>query len=876
MSFDSPNTIYKIVTLYGQQGKDDVIRAMNEVDGNWKKLALVHETNGKKMRDTFVRQKDDSIKWATHTEADIKKVVSVLSKETQYFIENGKRIKQTLTTMSDGTTNITRQTTTELGKLGKQTQSYGDIIKRALFVAPAWMMVRGIIQGVIGTMKDAAIQSVELEKALTRIQIVGKNSKSEVRELGATIMSLSSLYGTSSKDSIKGATLYAQMGLGKSEIESLMRITMLGSNVLGTDTETTINNITAAIKGFGYQVNDASKIMDAWSNVEKQFAVTAVDLAEATKVVAANAKSMGMSMAEALGDVTAIVEVTRKSGSEVGRGLSFIYTRLKTSAVETIQNVGKVKMYLDEYGNATDVVTNKMRSNSSVFTELSQKWNTFTEIERTAIAESAGSKRQMVLFNALMQNYSTSLSAQITALTSAGAAQQAMNLVMDTADFKIKRAQASWNEYTASLVDTAAFKWVIDAINLLNDSDLMVFNSDRWRQKNIIEERNPIISGEQTKLTELQNLKELIAKRKELASLNDVTNVKKIDDYLTTRPQDVKQLIKSPENIDSAIIQQRANVFKAELGIKYNKEIIRLQESQNYLLSVGQIQAASEVEKQKLKIREKFLQDVADKEKEFQAKKVLNAPLEEVENAEEMVKKDQERLQIEGELIKIKYSSNLNTYQQLQAEKELIKASQYQFDEKQKQAELQKLDNKMLETKLKLQYDINNENKKETLEKQKRQNLAAYGESQFSSRQEKIFDIYKRYGAGTAQTIARIFQGGFNEQEIRASGKFGLFKREFGSDLKNVQMTELMKSNPNLLKDLDASEKNKALELDYRKQELTSIQALETATKDNQKRDKEFQDKLIKNTEKPVIIHFNNKTYELDPRTGIQKEIEKY
>lgn len=876
MATDSPKSTHLISVLYQVKGAEDVLRSLSQVDNAWKKVSYAYEANGKKMRDVFTRAKDGTMQWSNHTEKEVNKVVKVVERFNKVMIVNGQKVTEHWAKYSDGTTKMVSKTITDLAKAKTGMQNFLAIAQRALIVAPTWMFLRSVLLSFIGTIKNAVSQSVELEKALTRIQIVGKNTRSEVKELGATILSLSSIYGSSATDSVKGATLYAQMGLGKDEIESLMRVTLLGSNVLGTDVETTINTLTAAVKGFGMQVTDASKIMDAWTNVEKQFAVTAIDLAEATKVVSSNAQAMGISMAEALGDVTAIVEVTRKSGSEVGRGLSLIYTRLKTSAVEVIQNVGRVKVYLDEYGNATDAVTNKMRTNFAILTELAQNWQKYGETERTAIGEAVGSKRQMVMFNALMQNYNTSINAQIESLTSAGSAQKAMNLIMDSADYKIKRAEASWREYTAAIIDTNAFKWAIDWINLLNDTDLMVFNNKRWKQKNILEERTPAIAAEQTKLTDLENIQQLINKRKELIELNETSGVQKIDNYFKSQPKEIQALISKPELLPSAIDKQRENLFKQELGIKYNAEVIEARGNKKKLLDIEQ----------------RFLQDVKEKKLKFEAQKVLSgSPDEEALDALDISNAKKERLHFDKELLRIKYETGTTDEELLATEIDMLKNSEYLNNTLEDKEKIEKLELSLYEAGLKLKQEETKELQKQQLEQdklnlkqklsleldlKKKANLASYGEAQFSSRQEKIFDIYKKYGAGTAQSIANIFQGGFNEQEVQNSGLYGLFKREFGSDLKNVQMSALAKQLPNLFKDLDASEKNRQLELEYRKEELKSIQELERMSKDNQDRDKAHQEKVVQILEKPIIINMPTKTYQYDPKTGITKEIENY
>ena len=265
------------------------------------------------------------------------------------------------------------KTTDTAKKATPMMEQFGLAMRRALVVAPVWMILRGAIMAVTNTIQDQIKFLIEFETAITRIKIVGKGTAEEYNNLTNALVGLAYAYGTSASEAAQAALIFAQQGRTVKETIELTRAAMLASKILGTDIKTAVDDMTAAIEGFKLGIDDATMIVDRWINVERQFAVTSKDLADATKVAGASANQLGVTMSEFLGDVTAAVEVTRKSGSEVARGLSFIYARLLTSGQKTVEQISKIPFYMDATGKSTNAVGIQMRSISDILGELAGK-----------------------------------------------------------------------------------------------------------------------------------------------------------------------------------------------------------------------------------------------------------------------------------------------------------------------------------------------------------------------------------------------------------------------------------------------------------------------------------------------------------------------
>jgi len=392
-------------------------------------------------------------------------------------------------------------------------------LKRAAIVAPIWLLLRGAMMSVFNLIKDQGKFLVDMEDAMARIQIVGKGTAQELDGLKKSLVALSYTYGVSATEALTAAKIFAQQGRTVQETLQLTSISIIASKVLGDSLENTVNNLTAAVEGFNIPVTQATTIVDKWINVEKQFAVTSMDLANATKVAGASANQLGVSISEFLGDVTAIIEVTRKSGNEAGRALSFIYARLFTTAKTTLETVAKIPYYLDEQGKATFVVGEKTRKLADILGELASKWSGLDEQEKLNIATKLGSMRQMTVLNALMQNYNASLDARVASLTSAGQAEKAMLIVQETATYKSKQLASAWNNLTLAVANTSPWKNMIDNLGTAVKFLTYLANFEAGYRMSLAKQNESLLANVASRKSEINSYVELLEVRKKIASL---------------------------------------------------------------------------------------------------------------------------------------------------------------------------------------------------------------------------------------------------------------------------------------------------------------------------------------------------------------------
>ena len=606
------------------------------------------------------------------------------------------------------------------------TQQVNDFVmalRRAIIVAPIWMATRFAMQSVFSLIQSQTKFIIDMEDAMARIQIVGKGTPEAFNNLKFSLIGLALAYGTSASEALNAAKIFAQQGKTVAETFSLTRAAMLGAQVLGQDVKTTTEDLTAAMNSFNIPAENAIGIIDKLINVEKQFAVTSIDLSAGIKTVGATANQMGVSLSALSGDITAVIEVTRKSGSEAARGLQFIYTRLLTSAKPLIEQLTGIKFYLDANGKATSSLTGTLRSATDVLDDLASKWGNLGNEQRLQVAESLGSKRQMVIINSLMDNYNRSLDARIASLTSAGSAEKAFNIIQETTSFKLKQLGTSWNALTSAISDTSAFKGAIDGLDAILLRFTYLINFEKGYRIDLAKQSAVQLADVETRQSQIDSIEELIKARTKLASAPPtVENLARLDlvtkalEANTTNYPELKIALTTPDapelktnitKIQDDLLKQKIAVrvgidFAADAGVLQNrlkaiKQITNKKEYTEYELITAKL-TAEVYERQKKEIEKQYLLAKAISRINTQDE---DAGEDKLEYREELTDAEKEQLNIERQVMNFSMLENATLEEQIQKRIELVTLATKSLLPHARAVELSKLETQLLDARMK-------------------------------------------------------------------------------------------------------------------------------------------------------------------------------
>jgi len=212
----------------------------------------------------------------------------------------------------------TKEVGTGVKKAGSMMDDAIRAFRRVLIVVPMWALFRGIMQGVIGTLKEGFQFLVDWEYEMAQIRMVTQASSDQMKSLSISLLNLAKNLGISHKDLGEGAKLWIQQGRAIEEVIPLMDTTAKLSMITGRSMRDSVEDLTAVMKAYNIEAEESMRIVDSLTNVEIKHAITTDVLVAALKNSAAVAAQMGVSFEQLQGIITASHTVTRSAGSKVG------------------------------------------------------------------------------------------------------------------------------------------------------------------------------------------------------------------------------------------------------------------------------------------------------------------------------------------------------------------------------------------------------------------------------------------------------------------------------------------------------------------------------------------------------------------------------
>ena len=192
----------------------------------------------------------------------------------------------------------------------------------------------GLIFQVQKALKETVRATVEVEKALTDINIVLGAGSKELQDFGNRLFKVAAQTGQSFKTIAAGATELARQGLGTEKTLKRLNDAMILSRLTGMGAEEAVSSLTAAVNSFNKAGITSAQVVNKMAKVDQAFAVSSDDLAKAISRVGSSAVDAGVSMDELLAITTAVQQRTARGGAVIGNAFKTIFTRIGRTDVQ--------------------------------------------------------------------------------------------------------------------------------------------------------------------------------------------------------------------------------------------------------------------------------------------------------------------------------------------------------------------------------------------------------------------------------------------------------------------------------------------------------------------------------------------------------------
>ena len=136
--------------------------------------------------------------------------------------------------------------------------------------------------------------------------------------------------------------------LETAEVMTLTNETLKMSKISGLDYANATDYMTTALRGFKLEMSEASTVVDVYSALAANTAVSTEELAVAMSKTASSMESVGTTFQDASAMIATMVAVTRESSTNIGSALKSIasrYGEMKSDPAKLIDSEGQAMSF---------------------------------------------------------------------------------------------------------------------------------------------------------------------------------------------------------------------------------------------------------------------------------------------------------------------------------------------------------------------------------------------------------------------------------------------------------------------------------------------------------------------------------------------------
>ncbi len=149
----------------------------------------------------------------------------------------------------------------------------------------------GIIFQVSKAIQELASSTIEVDKALTDLNVLLGKSRQNLTAYGSELFKIAKDTGQSFSNIADGAQELARQGLGAEDTLLRLRDAAILSRQSGLSLADSVETLTSTINSFSKAALTSTEIVNKFANVDAAFAVSSKDLAEGIKRVGSSAMS---------------------------------------------------------------------------------------------------------------------------------------------------------------------------------------------------------------------------------------------------------------------------------------------------------------------------------------------------------------------------------------------------------------------------------------------------------------------------------------------------------------------------------------------------------------------------------------------------------
>lgn len=413
---------------------------------------------------------------------DKQKLVNQAIRQFEQDCVNGAKGSKTLQDSTKGLSSGLESFKQQLGQVNAQwlnlqkQQATFNSMKSAIVNFMGFNQVLNLTKKAV---KEAMDHIKQLDTVMNGIAIVTDMTTADLWNQVDVYSEMAQRYGTSIQGAYEVSKIYYQAGYETNEVLTLMNETLKLSKISGLDYATTTDYMMTATRGFHMEVSEASKVVDVYSALAANTAVSQQELAEAMTRTASSMESVGTTFEEASAMIATMVATTRESANNIGSAMKSIasrYGELTKDPAKLMDAEGeamsfnKVDTALKSVGISLQTTDHQFRSFTDVILELSEVWDTLDSVQQRYIATQFAGNRQQSRFLALVSNPDQIKENLEVAESSEDTGTLQALKALDSLETKLNQVQVAYQQFYTTIGVEEVWKTFLDGTKNVIDT----------------------------------------------------------------------------------------------------------------------------------------------------------------------------------------------------------------------------------------------------------------------------------------------------------------------------------------------------------------------------------------------------------------------
>ena len=355
---------------------------------------------------------------------------------------------------------------------GDATKSWSDRMGGLAAKFGSWLTVSQVIMYAVRSVKKMVSASVELDSAMTQMQIVTKASSAAMKEFGDNAADAAQRTASKITDIVDSATTYARLGYDMDDSTQLAEYTAMLQNVGDIDVSEAQNAITAIIKAYDIDAGQIESVMDKLVETGNNFPISVSQIAEGMNNASSTLAASGNTFEQSVALLTA-ANTTIQDAAKSSTGLRTIAARIRNTKTEldelgevmTEANYEELVSNLTKAGVRLTTVNGEYRSTYDIMADIAAKWDEMSSMEQAAMATALSGTRQQAVFYSIIGQFKEASGAMDAMANSAGALDSAYSVYLDSTQAHVDQLKATFQELSSNLFTGDFMKFFVDTGN---------------------------------------------------------------------------------------------------------------------------------------------------------------------------------------------------------------------------------------------------------------------------------------------------------------------------------------------------------------------------------------------------------------------------